>query len=674
MGKRCKWLASLLLLLIGSIFAYQSAALAANEDDITGIQLEKEMRELIQLEVLKGYGNGEYRPFEKISRGQFAAFIARALDLPEGEHAFPDVPQTATLANEINRAAAAGIVNGYPDKTFRMNELVTREQMAQMIHNALLYKDVERTEAELQFTDLEEIYEPFIAAVASNVHDEIIKGFPNVDGTYRFAPKEKADRAQAAAFIARMLKVLDDGTPNEDPGEDPGDEPGEEPGPSKEGFVVASIDGNKKLVPGTVVYETFEEAKNAVKNANEVVTYNGKIVSMSAGVVISAPPEGKAVTYIYADKQLNNRITYINSDQEMEYVEATKDYVKANLAGMPVYVAHEEVYLLPYQMLEGRTYYTVAGGDLIHHVYSQKTKTAPYYVAGKAPSFLKEGQKYYSWDGATFYNEAGEQVGTAYQYFNYLSLRTETSYTAEELDQFIDYMLEDRERLYNSNPERYARYEDVMNRSKLKGLGEALKAVEEKYRINALYILSIAFNESDYGMSEIAQTKNNLFGLNAVDSDVGLAYSFDSPEASIEGLVEKTIIAKYLNLERTFYANGAAFGNKSVGMNVVYASDPYWGQKNAGYMYRADKYLGGRDYGMYQLGLTTAPNLNVRSLPDPSATKYFSYPKSGMPVAIIGSEQNQQTNETWYKVVSEQFENREAYIHSAFVKLLPIVE
>ncbi len=59
-------------------------------------QLEQEMRKLIQLGILKGYGEGEYRPEEDVTRGQFAALMTRALKLPESTQvekaSFPDVP------------------------------------------------------------------------------------------------------------------------------------------------------------------------------------------------------------------------------------------------------------------------------------------------------------------------------------------------------------------------------------------------------------------------------------------------------------------------------------------------------------------------------------------------------------------------------------------------------
>ena len=271
-------------------------------------------------------------------------------------------------------------------------------------------------------------------------------------------------------------------------------------------------------------------------------------------------------------------------------------------------------------------------------------------------------------DGGVFFNKAGQQVGTAYQYFNYLPVRTVTNYTAEELDSYINHALAQREALYKSNNERHVRYKDATKNSKLLGLGTALKEAEKNARINALLILGIAINESDFGMSSKALTKNNLFGINAVDSNPDQADSFKTPQDSIKALTGQYFNEKYLNITRAFYANGGALGNKAFGINVRYASDPHWGQKNASYMYQADQFLGGKDFGKYEIGVTNEKDLNVRSGPTTKDKIIFTYPKAGMPVAILDSTQ------TWYKVLSDHPDAQEVYIHGSYITPVPIVK
>ena len=122
--------------------------------------------------------------------------------------------------------------------------------------------------------------------------------------------------------------------------------------------------------------------------------------------------------------------------------------------------------------------------------------------------------------------------------------------------------------------------------------------MEEEHRLNALFILSFAIHESDYGMSCHAQNNNNLFGLNIPDSndqcsqngDTSTTKYYASIEKNIEALVDllNTSYLDPLNME-DFRYNGVALGNKMNGMNVRYATDPYWGAKIAGHMYRIDQ-------------------------------------------------------------------------------------
>ena len=94
----------------------------------------------------------------------------------------------------------------------------------------------------------------------------------------------------------------------------------------------------------------------------------------------------------------------------------------------------------------------------------------------------------------------------------------------QELDQYITEILKDRQQTG------IARYKDAPTQSKLIGIGDYLKAVEETHNVNALFILATAIHESDYGISANAQTKNNIFGIKVFDSspDKGEMYATSS--------------------------------------------------------------------------------------------------------------------------------------------------
>ncbi len=105
----------------------------------------------------------------------------------------------------------------------------------------------------------------------------------------------------------------------------------------------------------------------------------------------------------------------------------------------------------------------------------------------------------------------------------------------------------------------------------LEGLGKAFKDAEEKYGVNALFLVSLAMHESNVGKSRIARDKNNLFGFQAYDrSPYSSAGRFMSREACID-YVAGYIANNYLS------PSGRYFHGYSIeSMNVCYATDENW--------------------------------------------------------------------------------------------------
>ena len=197
-----------------------------------------------------------------------------------------------------------------------------------------------------------------------------------------------------------------------------------------------------------------------------------------------------------------------------------------------------------------------------HRFYHYVAQNASIPVASHL-SDMEVGKKYYSADGLHF---DGFKLEIP---FLFKDLTEATNYSAEDLDKVFSLLNIDNSLLENK--------------------GATFKEAEEHYHINALYLLAHSALESDWGRSKIAKDKNNFFGITAYDTTPYLsAKTFDDVDKGILGAT-KWIKENYIDRGRTF------LGNKASGMNVEYASDPYWGEKIASVMMKINEKLGGKD-------------------------------------------------------------------------------
>lgn len=210
-----KWIGLAVVIVLMTVTLSQSYTVKAM-DDISNIRLKEEVEAMAALGIIQGYPDGTFRPTADVTRGQFATFIARALDLPEGSSSFSDVPGSAQLYDGVSSTVEAGIMKGYEGNRFGMDQPISREQVALTIQGVLTYLNVPAIDGDAEFTD-EDAFNSSVTlrAVKTSVALGIINGYP--DGSeFRFDPKANARRDQAAAFISRLLTALDESEPGED--------------------------------------------------------------------------------------------------------------------------------------------------------------------------------------------------------------------------------------------------------------------------------------------------------------------------------------------------------------------------------------------------------------------------------------------------------------------------
>ncbi|MEX2430733.1 MAG: S-layer homology domain-containing protein, partial [Dehalococcoidia bacterium] len=122
---------------VGRLLAPVDVPAAPSFTDTGGSTHEAAIEAVAGASITGGYSDGTFRPGANVTRGQMAAFLARALDLSPGPGGtFGDVTGSTHEA-AIEAVAGASITGGYSDGTFRPGANVTRGQMAAFIARAL---------------------------------------------------------------------------------------------------------------------------------------------------------------------------------------------------------------------------------------------------------------------------------------------------------------------------------------------------------------------------------------------------------------------------------------------------------------------------------------------------------------------------------------------------------
>ncbi len=82
-----------------------------------------------------------YLPNIPITRGQLTKLVVGAahypLFTPTGGQSFVDVPPSNVFYVSIETAHSKVVINGYPDNTFRPNNNIRRDEMAQIVYKGI---------------------------------------------------------------------------------------------------------------------------------------------------------------------------------------------------------------------------------------------------------------------------------------------------------------------------------------------------------------------------------------------------------------------------------------------------------------------------------------------------------------------------------------------------------
>ena len=353
-------------------------------------------------------------------------------------------------------------------------------------------------------------------------------------------------------------------------------------------------------------YIGWTEINNGVVTPISLMAINGNMINVPGGLGIRIRKSPSLNGAIITKVETTANFTYTETKNADGYT-----WYKVTYNGSTAWIAKTDSVTVLTGTNGLGTYYNHYSptGNLIHHFtyYNGKGYGDSFTNLGTSPSFLTKDVRYYSFDGIYFYSSvtsmlddyrSGKYTGSVnynnpyYSYYVYLPSHSVTGYTAEDLDRVI------ANKGYNAST------------SKMYGTGKYFKEAEATYGQNALMMFSTAMNESANGTSRIAMDKNNLFGYGASDSNpYDGAYTYANPRESIMDYAKRTGDSYAVVTGKYYY--GGHYGNKSSGRNVKYASDPYWGEKQASKSFLSDLDYGGKDFNSSTIGVTNKSYYNV---------------------------------------------------------------
>lgn len=350
------------------------------------------------------------------------------------------------------------------------------------------------------------------------------------------------------------------------------------------------------------------------------------------------------------------------------------NWYKVNYKNGIAYIASKPGWTSEIKGTNTKTFYETyaPSGNLIHYFgyYKAGNFERTFVNNGPAPSYAPASLTLYSYDGHYFYktltamlkdyknNTRANSVNNNdpfYFYYQYLPNRSYSNYQVEDYNNILIKMGFTRAK--NPNVVYVDEHGNWTNQNRtgmsvLYNSGQDFIDVQNDYAINAFQAFSTALNESANGTSKIAFAKNNVFGIGAVDSNPFFgARTYATLKDSIIGYAKLTG-GSYSNPTHAYY-HGAFYGNLNSGMNVMYATDPYWGEKNAGKYLSQDREAGYQDLYASTIGIkTTEADVHIRKEPNETSKVIYTLNNKNKKVSNMAVLVVDKVN-GYYKVLTE---------------------
>lgn len=443
-------------------------------------------------------------------------------------------------------------------------------------------------------------------------------------------------------------------------------------------------------------YHQYEQAQSAMNsilesgNENAAILVDDEIINIRYGIVNFRTKACRENTSFTMDE--TNQTGYTNGcyGADALFLGRSDDLkkIKFKQSGVIGWVSANDVEILGVNdpKIASLSVYQSREGGMHHLITTDLTRNHAAAVQIGDPGIPYQNQDLYSYDGHYFYSSFSSMADDErnqshahalnpnqpyYNFYQFLSHRALSNYTASDINWYVANYLG-----YTGTPSGSAA---ANSQSLLYQEGTAFIRYQNQYGTNALMMFSLAINESAFGRSELALKTNNLFSHAAFDIDPdGNATRYKSASASIHAHAKIFLSNGYLDpCDQSIKTDdplacrdangnryyGGFFGDKSGGMNVRYASDPYWGEKAAAHYRGFDETMGGSDRNIALIGIMDGrKSWGVYQKPDPASPLLYYTPNTENYAVILLEKVKgayYENSDEWYRIQSDAVLNKD---------------
>lgn len=188
------------IITVSALPLYSFADTINVSDTFTDVQKgnweENGIMSLVHKGVISGYPDGTFKPNQITTRGEFVSLLNKVFGLKNSsEIQFTDVSKELWCYDAISVAVGEGYIAGYPDGSFRPNAPITREEAAVLLAKILEQRG-EKTEDNI-ILPKDNISSWAKNAVSFVMSKKLMSGYP--DGSFK--PTRQITRAESAVLI-----------------------------------------------------------------------------------------------------------------------------------------------------------------------------------------------------------------------------------------------------------------------------------------------------------------------------------------------------------------------------------------------------------------------------------------------------------------------------------------